>query len=76
MGLGTDNVIKIKTDSTGRMIPEELKLAINKTLEEGKVPMMVNATSGTTVCGAYDDLVKKTIFQTKNLKQYHMTDSI
>ena len=58
MGLGTDNVIKIKTDSAGRMIPEELELAINKTLEEGKVPMMVNATSGTTVCGAYDDLVK------------------
>ena len=58
MGLGTDNVIKIKTDSAGRMIPEELDLAINKTLEEGKVPMMVNATSGTTVCGAYDDLVK------------------
>ena len=58
MGLGTDNVIKIKTDSAGRMIPEELELAIIKTLEEGKVPMMVNATSGTTVCGAYDDLVK------------------
>ena len=58
MGLGTDNVIKIRTDSAGRMIPEELELAINKTLEEGKVPMMVNATSGTTVCGAYDDLVK------------------
>ena len=58
MGLGTDNVIKIKTDSAGRMIPEELELAIIKTLEEGKVPMLVNATSGTTVCGAYDDLVK------------------
>ena len=58
MGLGTDNVTKIRTDSAGRMIPEELELAINKTLEEGKVPMMVNATSGTTVCGAYDDLVK------------------
>ena len=58
MGLGTDNVIKIKTDSAGRIIPEQLELAINKTLEEGKVPMMVNATSGTTVCGAYDDLVK------------------
>ena len=57
LGLGTENVIKIRTDSSGRMIPEELEAAIRKSVDEGKVPMMVNATSGTTVCGAYDDLV-------------------
>jgi glutamate/tyrosine decarboxylase-like PLP-dependent enzyme len=51
-------VIKIRTDESGRMIPEELESEIRKSIEEGKVPMMVNATSGTTVCGAYDDLVK------------------
>jgi len=50
-------VIKIRSDSSGRMIPEELESAIRKSIDEGKVPMMVNATSGTTVTGAYDDLV-------------------
>ena len=39
------------------MVPEELEKLIRKSIEEGKVPMMVNATSGTTVSGAFDDLV-------------------
>jgi glutamate/tyrosine decarboxylase-like PLP-dependent enzyme len=57
LGLGTENVVKVRTDSSGRMIPEELESEIRKSVGEGKTPMMVNATAGTTVCGAYDDLV-------------------
>lgn len=56
MGVGANNVIKVKTDQGGRMIPEELKKAIEKAISEGKAPLAVNATSGTTVLGAYDDL--------------------
>lgn len=56
MGIGTDNVVKVKTDKGGRMIPEELQKSIEKSLSQGKVPLAVNATSGTTVLGAYDDL--------------------
>lgn len=56
MGIGTDNVVKIQTDAGGRMIPEALKAAIQKTLDSGKVPMAVNATAGTTVLGGFDNL--------------------
>jgi len=56
LGLGVENVIKVKTDEGGRMIPEELEKSIEDIKREGKVPFFVNATSGSTVMGAYDDL--------------------
>ena len=59
LGLGTENVVKVRTDSSGRMIPEELESEIRKSIRDGKTPMIVNATAGSTVCGSYDDLVKK-----------------
>ena len=40
------------------MIPEELDKCIEKVKSEGRVPFFVNATSGSTVLGAYDDLDK------------------
>merc|ERR1712088_743070 len=56
LGMGVDNVVKVLTDSGGRMIPEELDKALDKVKAGGKVPFFVNATSGSTVHGAYDDL--------------------
>jgi len=56
MGLGLANVVKVETNKEGAMIPSELSLAIKKTKEEGKIPLVVNATAGTTVLGAFDDL--------------------
>ena len=38
------------------MLPEELDRSIQKLKAEGKLPYFVNATSGSTVLGAYDDL--------------------
>ena len=38
------------------MIPGELDLCITAAKAEGKAPFFVNATSGSTVLGAYDDL--------------------
>ena len=38
------------------MIPEELDKCIKAAKAEGKAPFFVNATSGSTVLGAYDDL--------------------
>lgn len=56
LGLGTDNVIKIKTDFKGRLDPSELEQAITHSKSEGKIPFFLNATAGSTVMGAYDDL--------------------
>lgn len=56
LGIGMENVIPIVTDQGGNMIPEELEKAIIKAKQENKDPFFVNATSGSTVTGAYDDL--------------------
>ncbi|CAL1538573.1 unnamed protein product [Lymnaea stagnalis] len=56
LGIGMNNVIAVKTDVKGRMIPEELTRAIEGVKSLGYVPFIVNATAGTTVFGAYDPL--------------------
>lgn len=56
LGLGTNNVCKVKSDERGRMIPSELEKGIMETLTRGKVPLLVNATAGTTVLGAFDPI--------------------
>nr|CAD7453869.1 unnamed protein product [Timema tahoe] len=56
LGIGTDNVIKVLTDSAGRMIPDELSRSIDMIVAEGKVPFLVVATAGSTVLGAFDPL--------------------
>ena len=56
LGLGSSNLRKIKTDDTGRMIPEELAMAIEQSLKMGKKPFFIGATAGTTVKGAFDPL--------------------
>merc|ERR1712037_524795 len=56
LGMGVDNVVKVATDSGGRMIPEALDKSIEAAKADGKVPFFVNTTSGSTVLGAYDDL--------------------
>lgn len=58
LGIGTDNLIAVKTDSYGCMIPEELNKAIENVIKEGRKPFFVNATAGTTVLGAFDDFEK------------------
>lgn len=56
MGIGRNNIIKIKTDSRGRMIPNDLEKQLDLTISQGIVPILVNATMGTTVFGANDPL--------------------
>ncbi|XP_046581077.1 glutamate decarboxylase 1-like [Haliotis rubra] len=54
LGIGTNNVISVKCDQRGKMIIEDLEKKINLAKQDGKRPMLVNATCGTTVFGAYD----------------------
>ena len=56
MGFGLDALVKVPCDSLGRMKAEDLEDAIVTCEAEGAVPVMVNATCGTTVLGAYDPL--------------------
>ncbi|XP_035015888.1 cysteine sulfinic acid decarboxylase isoform X2 [Hippoglossus stenolepis] len=56
LGLGTDNVILVKVDDGGRMIPSDLDEKIILAKSQGAVPFLVSCTAGTTVQGAFDPL--------------------
>lgn len=56
MGIGRKNVVNVPADRKGLMIPSELERLIKERIELGHVPVMVNATIGTTVFGAIDPL--------------------
>ncbi|KAG7489802.1 glutamate decarboxylase 1-like [Solea senegalensis] len=56
LGMGSDNVLVVKCDERGKMIPTELESCIVQAENKGLVPFYVNATAGTTVFGAFDPL--------------------
>jgi glutamate decarboxylase len=55
-GFGTSNCVYIPSDKAGRIIPAELERIILEQKAKGKYPIMVNATAGTTVLGAFDPI--------------------
>lgn len=56
LGIGSDNVYIVKTDSRGCMSISHLVEKIKCAIKEGAAPFMVSATAGTTVLGAFDPL--------------------
>ncbi|MDF1797976.1 MAG: aminotransferase class V-fold PLP-dependent enzyme [Planctomycetota bacterium] len=56
LGVGRSNVVRIPVDGRGRMLVSALASAIDKDVAAGHVPLMVNATAGTTVLGAFDPI--------------------
>lgn len=58
IGLGRQNVRAIATDAKGRMSISLLEEAIAKDQANGKKVLLINATAGTTVHGAFDDLIR------------------
>tara|TARA_B110001454_G_scaffold28073_1_gene27422 strand:+ start:8104 stop:9735 length:1632 start_codon:yes stop_codon:yes gene_type:complete len=56
LGIGSDNVISIGSDERGRLRVELLAKQIKADIEAGKTPLIVVATAGTTVLGAFDPI--------------------
>ncbi|KAM4701083.1 cysteine sulfinic acid decarboxylase isoform 2-T2 [Discoglossus pictus] len=56
LGIGTDNVILVQTNDRGKMLPEDLEQKIQEAKSKGSFPLLVSATCGTTVLGAFDPL--------------------
>ncbi len=56
LGIGRGNIVDIPADRRGRMRPEALSRAIAADRAAGHLPVMINATAGTTVLGAFDPL--------------------
>lgn len=57
LGIGTESVICIKADESGKLIPADLERRILEAKQKGFVPFFVSATAGTTVYGAFDPLI-------------------
>ena len=55
-GIGRNNIRYIAADTEGKMIPEKLEEQIKEDIKNGGIPTYVNATSGTTVLGAFDPI--------------------
>lgn len=56
IGVGKDNVRFVETDGKGKMQAAHLDTLIMEDIANGYHPFFVNATAGTTVLGAFDDL--------------------
>ncbi|KAH8410196.1 hypothetical protein KR009_008115 [Drosophila setifemur] len=57
MGFGSEHVRKIATNEVGKMRVSDLEDQVKLCLANNWQPLMVSATAGTTVLGAFDDLV-------------------
>lgn len=55
-GLGTDALVSVETDPGGRMKPDHLSEVIVAAKSRGEIPLLVCATAGTTVGGAFDPI--------------------
>ena len=56
IGVGRDQVRLVKTNESGQMSAKHLDTLIKDDLQQGNLPFFVNATAGTTVLGAFDDV--------------------
>ena len=56
LGLGVQNIIRVKSDQLGRMDTGALEFAIQTAIKENKTPLFIGATAGTTVLGAFDPI--------------------
>lgn len=55
-GLGRNQVRLVNTNNKGEMCNQHLETLIQQDLKDGFQPFFVNATAGTTVLGAFDDI--------------------
>lgn len=58
IGLGDDAIVRVPTVKDGTMDVSCLETAVQKAIQDGKKPLLISATSGTTVNGAFDPLDK------------------
>ena len=56
LGIGRDHVRAIKVNHKGELLVEDLKQTITNDIASGYHPFFVNATAGTTVLGAFDNI--------------------
>lgn len=55
-GIGREQVRLVNTNHKGEMLASHLETLIKEDLKNNHIPFFVNATAGTTVLGAFDDI--------------------
>ncbi|EDP71509.1 Pyridoxal-dependent decarboxylase [Flavobacteriales bacterium ALC-1] len=55
-GIGRNQVRHVNTNNKGELLAEHLGELVQKDINDGYEPFFVNATAGTTVLGAFDDI--------------------
>ncbi|CAF3488623.1 hypothetical protein FGSG_08083 [Fusarium graminearum PH-1] len=58
IGLGNDSIIRVPALDDGTMDADALQRAVDQAGKDGKKPLLIAATSGSTVNGAFDPLDK------------------
>ena len=58
LGIGSESLIKVKSDKSGKMIPEALETELSESIKKGEKPFFVGATAATTLLGAFDPIDK------------------
>ncbi len=56
LGIGSNHVYKVKSNSLGQMLTEDLHKSIEISLKKGETPFFIAATAGTTLLGAFDSI--------------------
>ena len=75
LGFGSAAVWTVPVDSKGRIIPEKLEELIQKAKSEGRTPLYVNATAGTTVLGSFDPFTEIAAICKKHNLWFHIDGS-
>lgn len=75
LGLGMESVIKVSSDSDGKILPKELEKAITVAQNNRQEPFFVAATAGTTVLGAFDPIKELAEIAHKNTLWFHIDGS-
>ncbi len=73
MGMGLDNLIVVEADELGRMKASDLKVKVEASISQGKTPLLVCSTAGTTVLGAFDPIEEVNIIA-KEFDLWHHID--
>ena len=66
IGIGTENVLKVKTDENSKIDISDLESQIKEQIKLGKQPFAIVATAGTTVSGNIDPLNEISVIAKKH----------
>ncbi|MCT4642392.1 MAG: pyridoxal-dependent decarboxylase [Bacteriovoracaceae bacterium] len=72
MGIGHSNLIAVKSNRDGIMCSSTLEELIQKDLAKSYTPLMIASTAGTTVLGAFDNILNNDIVAKKYSLWHHV----